>query len=224
MRDRAVVITPRLPWPLDDGGRIAMWQTIWSVAQEFEVTLIPLISEGDDAVPEPKEISELGIEVIRVFHRFPATPVAALRGLFGRWPYTLARYHNHDLAAKLQAIARDRRPLFFLVNHLHMAPYIEFLGNVPMVLRQHNIESRWMARYAEGLPQGPRRWYAQLQARRLRTAEQELCSRAALVLSIQDEETAELRRLAPDAAVATLPAGVDPALMKRRLLSHRQSC
>lgn len=212
MRDRAVVITPRLPWPLDDGGRIAMWQTIWSVAQEFEVTLIPLISEGDDAVPEPKEISEFGIEVIRVFHRFPATPVAALRGLFGRWPYTLARYHNHDLAAKLQAIARDRRPLFFLVNHLHMAPYIEFLGNVPMVLRQHNIESRWMARYAEGLPQGPRRWYAQLQARRLRTAEQELCSRAALVLSIQDEETAELRRLAPDAAVATLPAGVDPAL------------
>jgi polysaccharide biosynthesis protein PslH len=212
MRDRVVVITPRLPWPLDDGGRIAMWQTIWSVAQEFEVTLIALIANGDDAGPEPREFRELGIEVIRVSHRFPATSVAALRGLFGRWPYTLARYHNHVLAAKLQTIVRDRRPLFFLVNHLHMAPYIDFMGDVPMVLRQHNVESRWMARYAEGLLQGPRRWYAQIQARRLRRAEEELCSRAALVLSMQDEETAELRRLAPDAAVETLPAGVDPAL------------
>jgi polysaccharide biosynthesis protein PslH len=142
MKDRVVVITPRLPWPLDDGGRIAMWQTIWSVAQDFEVTLIPLVSEADAPVPEPREISELGIEVIRVYHSFPATWVAALRGLFGRWPYTLARYHNRDLAAKLQTMAQDRRPLFFLVNSLHMAPYIDFIGGVPMVLRQHNVESR----------------------------------------------------------------------------------
>jgi glycosyltransferase involved in cell wall biosynthesis len=189
-----------------------MWQTLWAAAQEFETTLVSLVAEGGDTAAEPSEIRELGIEVIRVPHRFPPTPVAALQGLFGRWPYTLARYQNRELAAKLRAIAHRRRPLFFLVSNLHMAPYVDSMGDVPMVLRQQNIEYRWMARYAEGLPQGPKRWYAELQAGRLRAAERELCRRAALVLSIQDKETEVLRELAPDAVVETLPAGVDPAL------------
>jgi glycosyltransferase involved in cell wall biosynthesis len=209
MRNRAVVLTPRLPWPLDDGGRIALWQTVWAAAQEFETTLVTLIPPEEKSAPLPATIEKLGIEVIRIPHRPPPLPLAAWRGLAGPWPYTLARYQNRELANELRKVATKRKPRFFLVNNLHMAPYVESMAGVPMVLREQNLEYRWMARYAEGLPPGPKRWYAQLQAGRLRAAEVELCQQSALVFAIQDDETAVVRRLVPTARVETLPVGID---------------
>jgi glycosyltransferase involved in cell wall biosynthesis len=211
MSIHAVVMSPRLPWPLDDGGRIGLWQTVWAAAHGFETTLLCLVPPGTENDPLPGEIEALGIEVIRIPHRPPPLPVAAWQGIAGRWPYTLARYQSRELSAAVHEIAIRRRPEFFLVNHLHLAPYVEVMAGVPMVLREHNIEHRWMARYAGGLPPGPKRWYAQIQAGRLRSAEIELCERSALVLSIQDKESAALKKLCPGTRVEQLPVAIDPA-------------
>jgi glycosyltransferase involved in cell wall biosynthesis len=78
-----------------------------------------------------------------------------------------------------------------------------------MVLRQHNVEHVWMARYAAMRGATPAGWYARIQAERLRRAEARLCRASALVLAIQDEERETLRRLAPQARIETLPVGVD---------------
>jgi glycosyltransferase involved in cell wall biosynthesis len=206
---RALIVTPRMPWPLDDGGRIAAWQTVWSSSRAYETTLVSLVSEGEDSGPVPPALTELGVEVIRVPHRPPSTIPSAVSGLAGRWPYTLARYRNPRLAQRLSRFVREKRPAFALVNHLHLATYFDSLAPTPIVLRQHNVEHVWMTRFAEARRGTPTGWYASIQARRLRLAEARLCREAALVLSIQDLETKILRRLAPRARVETLPIGVD---------------
>lgn len=208
-RPRALVLTPRFPWPLDDGGRVVSWQGLWSASRTHDVTLVAFVPPGTerDSVPDP--VREVAPRVVRVPFRPPPAAIAALRGLFGRWPYTLARFQDPSFAAAIRGRVAADAPEYALVNHLHLAPYADALGRVPLVLREHNVEHLWMERYASGLGSGPRAAYARIQATRLRDAERSLCARAALVLAIQEGEAAALRALAPAARVETLPIGVD---------------
>jgi glycosyltransferase involved in cell wall biosynthesis len=208
-RSPALVLTPRLPWPLDDGGRIVLWQSVAAAARFHEVTLVAFVPPGTEDDPLPEAIASVCRRVVRVPFRPPSTARAALRGLFGRWPYTLARYQDSAFARAVGAAVASDRPEFALVNHLHLAPYAAALGQVPMVLREANAEHRWMERLARSRGSSPSGIYALVQSRRMRVAERELCERAALVFAIQEEETAALRALAPRARVETLPIGVD---------------
>jgi glycosyltransferase involved in cell wall biosynthesis len=207
-RPRALVLTPRLPWPLNDGGRIVLWQSVVTTARTHDVSLISFVPDSRTECPEP--VASTCARVTFVPHR-PGGPGAIARGIFGRWPYTLARYSDPAFARAVTNEIRAARPQFAIVNHLHLGPYHEALGSVPMVLRAHNAEHRWMNRYAKSLGPTPAGVYARLQARRLRAAERELCEQAALVLAIQEVEAEALRELAPRARVRTLPVGVDLA-------------
>lgn len=203
------MVCPRLPWPLDDGGRVGLWQIAWSAAREFETTLFCLVPPGTEADPLPEVFAEAGLRVVRIPHRLPPTLLAAALGVAGPWPFTLQRYRSRVLAERLATTIAQERPRFVLANGLHAATYGSALGGTPHVYRAHNLEALWMERYAGGLPRGPRRLYAAHQARRLRRTESEIARRAALVLAISDAEAEALRHMAPGARVETLPLGID---------------
>jgi glycosyltransferase involved in cell wall biosynthesis len=208
-RSSALVLTPRLPWPLDDGGRIVLWQGLVSTARFHDVTLVCFVPPGAEVDPLPDAVAFACRRVVRVPFRPPATWRAAWLGLVGRWPYTLARYQDPAFARAVAGAVASDRPEFALVNHLHLAPYVAALGGVPMILREQNAEHLWMERLARSRSGPLTAMYTRLQARRMRAAERELCERAALVFAIQEGEADALRALAPRANVATLPIGVD---------------
>ena len=208
-RRSAIVVTGRMPWPLDDGGRIALWQAVWSTAQRFDTVLLSLVPAETAAQPVPEPPASLDVEVIRVPHRPPALPMAVLRGSFGRWPYTLARYRNPRFDGALRRLVVERRPALVLVNSLHTATYIDAVQGTPFVIRQQNLEHRWLERFAGSRTNPLVAAFARFQARRMIRTEADLCTRADLVLSIQDEETRILRALAPAAWVETVPIGID---------------
>lgn len=209
-RAAALVLTPRLPWPPDDGGRVVALQNLLAVASEYDTTLLSFAPDHTATDP-PRELADRGVRVVTVPFAPPSTAVAAVRGLLGRWPYSLARYRSHMFERALRADIARRRPAFAYVNHLHLATYVDALDGVPMVLREQNLEFLWMARYARAAGASARGAYAAIQSARLRRAEAELCSRAALVLAIQEEEARVIRAIAPGARVETLPVGVDLA-------------
>lgn len=212
----ALFVTPRLPWPQDDGGRIVMWQSIEAAALEYDVALATLCAPEEAGAPDPPEARALGLRVVRVPHRPPATPVAAWRGLVGRWPYTLARFRSTALDRAVGALVAQTRPAWAMAQNLHTATVVDALGDTPMILREQNVEHVWMARYAASLGVGPAALYARLQAVRLRRAEVALVGRAALTLAIQDGERDALRALCPGARIETLPVGIDFATVPPR--------
>jgi glycosyltransferase involved in cell wall biosynthesis len=205
-----------MPWPLDDGGRIGLWQSVWSCAREWDVTLVSMVTPGEERLPVPPAPQELGIEVIRVPHRPPPTPVAALQGVFGRWPYTLARYRSPALDRELRRLVSERVPQFVWLNHLHVATGLDAIRGTAVVLREHNVEYVWLERYAAEVRSLPIRTYAVDQARRMRGVEARLCAGSDLVLATQDIERDQLRQLAPDVRVETLPVGIDFARFRPR--------
>jgi glycosyltransferase involved in cell wall biosynthesis len=208
-RRAAIVLTPRMPWPLDDGGRIALWQTVWAAAQAYDVTLLTFVPPGTELEPTPQALTDLNVAVDRVAHRPPSRLSAAVPGIFGRWPYTLARYRSAEFAAKLRERVLALKPAYVLANNLHMGTYVDSIPETPMVLRQQNVEHVWMGRYARSRGATPAGFYARLQAGRLKRVEASLCRAASLTLAIQERETEILRALAPGARIETLPIGID---------------
>ena len=198
-----------MPWPLDDGGRIGLWQSVWGLARTFDTTLVTLVPPEDVVGPPPPALEALGVRVIRVPHRHPWAPIALVRGSFGRWPYTLTRYRNAEFDRTLRQVVLEGKPAFAFVNHLHLATYRDALGGVPIVLREHNLEHLWLARYAECLTNPFARAYAVDQARRMRKTEGEICSQCDLVLAIHEAEADVLRRLAPTGRIEVVPVGID---------------
>jgi glycosyltransferase involved in cell wall biosynthesis len=206
-RPRLLNVVPRTPWPLDDGGRIGLWQFVSSTARAFDSTLAILAAAGEH--PDLGPFRAIGVDPVIVRHRTPPTAEAALRGVFGRWPYTLARYWSRDAFDRLTALAVEREPDLVLLHHLHLAPYAEAFPNSAVVLREHNVEFVWMRRLAERAANPLVAAYARHQARRLRIVEAERCARCDLVLAVQDIEAGLLRDLQSDAPVETVPVGVD---------------
>jgi glycosyltransferase involved in cell wall biosynthesis len=209
-----------MPWPLDDGGRIGLWQTVRSVAHSFDTTLVSLVPPADAEAPLPEPLRRLGIDVIRLPHRPPWTPVAVAQGVLGPWPYTLARYRNRVLEMTLRRLVAERRPVLAFINHLHLATYLDVLGGLTTVLRAHNLEHLWLARYAERIGNPGAHLYACYQARRMRRTEAELCAAFDLVLAIRDEEAEVLRRLAPRTRVEVVPVGIDLDRYRERISSQ----
>ncbi len=185
-----------------------MWQNVRAASAAYDTTLLCLTPPGQEATPLPSVFEQHGIRVIRVPHD-PPRGAAAWEGLFGRWPYTLARYRSEEFSRVLRTLMKVREPAFAMVTPLHMATYADDLAGAPMILRQHNLEHAWMKRYADRLGPTPAGLYARIQARRLREAEIRLSRRAAMVLAIQPHEAEALRRLAPPVRVEVLPVGVD---------------
>lgn len=222
-RRRALLLTTRMPWPLDDGGRIGCFQSTWSLAQAFDVTMLVMVPPEEVASPVPAVFSELGIRVVRVAHRPAWGPIAAVRGIFGRWPYTLARYRNANMDREIRRrIAAGQPDLIFLTS-LHLATYFDAFGEVPCVLRQQNAEALWMSRYAASLGNPLARAYASIQARRLGAVEPRLCERMDLVLAVQPIERDLLRVSAPRARIELTQVGIDFSRFgpRRRSTAHR---
>lgn len=187
---------------------MATYQTLWALAREYETTLLSFVRPSAVNEAAPEGLADLGIELVRVAHRPPPLPIALARGLFGRWPYTLARYRSAEYEATLRRLVAARRPDLALVNALHLTTYLDALGGVPAVLRSQNLEHLWLERYAARLRNPLARAYANGQARRVRRTEAERCSRCRMVLAIRDAEAAAYRELAPGTRVETLPIGI----------------
>ena len=208
-RPTALVLTPRTPWPLDDGGRIVAWQSVDTAGREHDVVLVTFDAPAAIGVPEPDFVRAACRSVVRIPHRPAGALAAALRGSFGRWPHTMVRFHSAEYAAAVRDAVRTFRPAFAVVNHLHLAVYADDLGDTPWALREHNVEHLWMARYAATLRDPVTRAYARFQAGRLRRFERDAACRATIVFAIHEAEARELRRLAPEARVEVVPVGID---------------
>jgi glycosyltransferase involved in cell wall biosynthesis len=208
-RGSALVVTPRIPWPRDDGGKIVLWQSVWSVAQDYDTTLVTLTLPGEEVVPPPPEFRTLGVDVVRVPHRPPPLPIALIRGTMGRWPYTLTRHHSRTLEDILRRIVARRKPSFVLLNNLSLATHLDSVPGQTVVLRQQNAEHLLLGRYADGLANPVARAFARAQASRLLRTEADLCARCDLVLAIQEIEADTFRRIAPTARVEVVPIGID---------------
>ncbi len=206
-------LAPRLPWPLDTGGKIRTFHILAGLARHHRVTLLSF---------EGEEVASGGLERMRRLgvrcELFPrpgrigrALQVAA--GLAGPLPYNLVKYQSPRLLDRLKFLGTKGLVQMVHCDHLHMAPYGPASG-LPFVVDEHNVETVIWRRFARDIaePMARRALFAQ-QAFHLGRSEKNLCRAADLVLLCSHSDREALDRLTgqPGPATRVVPNGVDVA-------------
>ncbi len=203
-------LTTKPPYPLIDGGRIAVYEPLRRLAARGHRITLLTFRLPEQNVAELAPLTEF-CRLESLPHDTRTRPLAMVRNLFSPLPYTVAKYQSPLMAQKLaELLARETFDLVHL-EQLHMSGYQAISKGkwgIPTLLRQENIESHLVERYWRAQT-GVRRLYGRLLAARMRRYEAEQCTAVDGCLAITAEDAQRLRGLSPEVNVVVVPAGVD---------------
>ncbi len=139
---RILFLSPTVPFPLTDGGRIRVFNLLKQIAAKSDVTLLALETQPTDA-EGVAQLEQLGIQV----HLIPNAPTlpplsfsTLLKAFLRRQPITVARY---DLPAYRQKLRELVATGTFDLVHYEMFHTAQFHTEtrLPGVLSQQNVDS-----------------------------------------------------------------------------------
>jgi sugar transferase (PEP-CTERM/EpsH1 system associated) len=210
-RLRVLFLSPRIPWPLDSGGKIRTYYLLRALARHHQVRVLTF---GDASETEGlRAVRELGASCERF--SWPGRLgelVRKVRGLVGPVPYTIWKYQSAALRRRALELCRARAVDVVHCDHLHMATY-GALCRLPYVVDQHNVEFVIWERFARD-PHEPifRRLLFWQQGLWLKQLERDLCTRASKVLVCSRVDEGNMLQLigrAPGRETRVVPNGVD---------------
>ena len=139
---KILFLSPTVPYPLTDGGRIRVFNLLKQIAQKNDVTLLALETQPTDA-ESIIHIQNLGIEV----HLVPNSSMlprislsTLLSAFFNRQPITVTRYNVPAYREKLRELLSSET---FDLVHYEMFHIAQFHSetDLPRVLSQQNVDS-----------------------------------------------------------------------------------
>lgn len=211
---RILQVVPQVPYPLVDGGKIGIFNITRSLAERgHTITMLALDRTPGCDYEEVRRYCSL----VTVPHSTRNTISGAIRNLASPLPYNVSKYRSRVFDAALSiALQKDRFDVVH-VDHLHMAEYglrARDAAGIPAVLREHNLESVIMERYA-GIRVNPlMRAYLRHQAVKIRRHEGCMLRQFDCCCMITEADAERARRLEPSVRVRTIPAGVDDSFFE----------
>jgi glycosyltransferase involved in cell wall biosynthesis len=204
---RILLLTPRIPWPPLDGGRIAMSrlaESLAAVGAEVEIlSLNPRKHRASvDGLPLP--ISAVDIDTSR---RMGPALRSVLRGV----PYVVARFHSRELRRALDAKLRVFRPDLVQVESPFLLQYVEGVRaacDARVVLRSLNVEFRIWEGLVREEPNAARRLALRRVAASLRQYELRHLNTPDAVVPISVADADDFRRLGCTRPMHVVPCGV----------------
>jgi sugar transferase (PEP-CTERM/EpsH1 system associated) len=212
-RRRILLLSPWMPWPPHDGGRIRIFNTLRYLSQHHDVTLAAPSRTPDD-VDAPAELRDHCQEIVTADLRGDSWAVMArsLGGALRRRPLIESIHHGHALAREVSRVTA-REPFDIVqVEFSWFTPYLRAIDpacGARSVLVMHNVESlRFQRELRAGTTIGRRlalgadQWLS-------RDWEAQAVRRVDAVVVVSETELRWVAEMAPDASLAVAPNGVD---------------
>ncbi len=141
-------ITPKWPFPVADGARIATTQLIKNLtAQGMRVHLCSIVPEDEVIKNEQAEL-ELGVAKVTLIRRPKTTRMRQIFGLLTRpfFPITLAPYADERVATAMRALVSTKSFDLIVYDGLHAAAWRlaqteSLTQEIKEAYRAHNVES-----------------------------------------------------------------------------------
>ncbi len=201
-------ISPQLPYPPDSGGRVAIYNILKHLSRQHDMTLATFVTEETE--PYISALEPYCRRIIAVKHRTATTKTAMLLNMFTSMPYTISKYYSPEMAEQIAKAVHEDEVDLVHIDHLHMAQYVGALPQtMPAVLREHNVESTIMRRFAEQSVHPFIKLYANIQSRRLHQYEGQIASQFDRCVAVTEVDGQTLRDMMPDTQVDVVPDGVD---------------
>ena len=144
----ALMMFPRVPFPLKDGGAIAMYNLIKGINQTKDVSLTLFFLNTSKHYVDHAEINKhFGVfgDVHIIDIKNDITVPGAVKNLFSKQSYIISRFINEGIASKLTRILKGQKFDVIHVDGLQVAHYVRVIRenvseDTKVILRQHNVE------------------------------------------------------------------------------------
>jgi glycosyltransferase involved in cell wall biosynthesis len=202
-------LTPQIPFPLSEGGKVGIYNITKHVAMRgHEITMLAL------DVHKPIETAPLEqyCELIRVPHSNKNSIVGAAQNLWSPLPYNIWKYRSKLYREALNQLLETRTFDVVHVDHAHMGfhgVYCQERFGLPIVLREHDVATVIMDRFAESVKSPLLRTWLSVQQKRMRRYEAGIAGAFDCCCAITNEDEKRLQMLSPHARLRVVPGGVD---------------
>ena len=205
-------ITPRLPYPPDQGNKIVMLNFIKFLSKKHKITLFSLAREDED----PKHIDYLKqyCRRIEVANMRPKWSVKNfLLALVRLDPYTSIKYYSPALMKKLKELFKETRFDVIQVEFYYMAQYIMKLRRLipesAVILDTHNVEYFMYGEYFKQVKNPVLKFFMFFELLRIKRYESFVFKYFDRCLAISKGDIGRIKSLAPGANVVLQLTGID---------------
>lgn len=207
---KILFLSPTVPYPLTDGGRIRVYNLLKQIAQDNEVTLLALETQPTD-IDSITRIQQNGITVhlVEHLHTLPRVSLnTLLSALIRRQPITVARYNVSTYRKKLQELLVSES---FDIVHYEMFHTAQFHteSDLPSVLSQQNVDSSIWHRLTDETSNIFYKFAYWTQQIAFKRYERVLSSKFDAVTCTSEIDAAIFERHCPNDIVKVIPNGVD---------------
>jgi len=217
---RILQLCPKVPWPPDDGGRVAMRVLALSLLRagaEVKTLCLNPAKHRVDAAGLPAEAGPLRLEAVDIDTSI--TPLGALRGLRPGISYNVERFRSAAFERRLVEVLAAEPPDVVLLESLYMvpcAPVVRSATRAPLVLRSANVEHEIWDGLSRGERSPVRRLYLAHLGRRLREYEIAALGAVDAIAAVTPEDAEAYRRLGSRVPVRAVPVGLETAAFPDR--------
>ncbi|RYD57116.1 MAG: glycosyltransferase [Sphingobacteriales bacterium] len=217
---RILILTNRVPYPLNDGGNLAMHAMIESYREAgWKVALMSMNTTRHYITPD--QISRIyndidSFETVPVDNR--VKPLNTMSNfLFSNVPNHVMRFTNAEFASRLKCTIDDFDPDVIQVESIFLTGYLADVrkeGKIKTVLRLHNIEYQIWQRLAMEYKGFVKYFYFKNLSGRIKSYEEWAWKQYNLLLPITDVDAAVVKQSDPAAPTLTVPFGIDTNKVK----------
>lgn len=123
---RIVVITSRLPYPLEKGDKLRIYNQLKVLSVEHEIILIAIDTENSSA--ESIDILKAFCKEVHVFKiNKVQIAIQLFKGIFSNLPFQINYYFNNNINKQIQKIISDQKPD---IIHCHLIRVAEYVRNI----------------------------------------------------------------------------------------------
>ncbi|HCY76163.1 MAG TPA: hypothetical protein DHV28_09605 [Ignavibacteriales bacterium] len=204
-------ISPQISFPPDSGGRLSIYGITKSLAERgHKVTFVCYTNKpiSESTINELKKICN----PVFIEWKINNSIKTAVQNLFSKVPYNISKYYSKKLKIFLIDYLKHNAVDVVHVDHLHMAWIIDIIrkvSNVPVILREHNLEMKIMERYSEDQSNILFKYYSKLQFKKFLLYEPDQCRKFNRCLMVSKEDEKSLLNLNPNIKTKVIPIGVD---------------
>ena len=190
---KILILTPRIPYPLKDGGAIAMHQTIEGYVQQgCEVSLLSMNTSRHwvDENSLPELYSKL-VHFKTVFVNNNINPLSAFFNLFTGKSYNVSRFINKNFETELIELIKQEAFDIIQFESIYTSPYLQITqenSDAKCFCRVHNIEHLIWQRLSENEANFLKRKYLKILTNRLKNYEIDILKKFDLLLPISRTE------------------------------------
>ncbi|MBF0478094.1 MAG: glycosyltransferase [Candidatus Omnitrophica bacterium] len=202
-------LAPRLPYPIDTGGKIRTFHNLKQLVSRNAVDLLCFSFNADDLKYE-KIFKDMGINL----HLVPAVSLSGISAacsiFFSPQPFSVDKYKSKEMARMVENLMGQKKYDVIHIDHIHMGQYAKYIQSIPVFVDDHNVEYRILERCADVEGSALKGWLYRGQAQKMKKYEKKFLGMVNGGFAVSDDDAKLLRDLNPGSSrIDVIPNGVD---------------